>query len=266
MFVTKVDGSKQQYSRNKLLRTCMRSGLPRKEALIVVKRIESKLYDGIPTRNILRLTLTELDKKDMSFSARYSLRKALSELNPKNNEFERFVELLLKENGFKTQWNVIVKGKTVEHQLDIIAEKGKTYLIEIKHHRNPHRFCGLGVVLQNWARILDIRDATKKYDYIWIITNTKFSNHAIRFARAKKIFLTGWRFPVNKGLETWVDKKSMYPVTVLRTTKNVKNKLLLNNILQIKQMIMEKDKLLKILSKKTVNNILNQAERLCEDV
>ncbi len=263
IFVTKFDGTRQPYNRRKILRTCLRTGISREKAESIVRQVESHIYDGIRTKEILKMTLKLLEKEDRTYSSKYILRQALSELDPRFSSFEKFVELLFKEQGYKTWWNQIVQGKTIEHQIDVVVEKGDAFLIEVKHHRNPHRFCGLGVILQNWARLLDIRDKTDKYKNIWIVTNTKFSDHAIKFAKAKGIFLMGWKHPHERGLETIIDRKAIYPVTVLKTKRKIKERLLSEGIIQVFQIISESDKLKKLFSKTTVKNLQEQARGLC---
>ncbi len=264
--VTKFSGKKEPYQRKKILRTCMRTGLSRNKAEKIVDKVESKLYDGITTKKILNMTLNLLEKEDTSYYSKYGLRQALSELRPDYHNFEKFVQSLFRLQGYDTKWDQIIQGKCIEHQIDVIASKEQTILIECKHHKNPHRFCGLGDILQNWARFMDIRDKTDKYQNICVLTNTKFSAHAMRFAKPKGMMLIGWGHPKNKGLETMIDRKSFYPVTALKISKKSKNILLKNGIIQIFQVIEEGDKLKKFFSKSTVNKMQRQAEKLCKNV
>ena len=49
VFVTKADGTRQLFDREKVVRTCLRMGASRKIADDVAERVEKRLHDGIPT-------------------------------------------------------------------------------------------------------------------------------------------------------------------------------------------------------------------------
>jgi len=51
--VTKFDGTRQSYSRAKIVRTCVRMGVSRGVAESIADEIETKLFDGIETKKIL---------------------------------------------------------------------------------------------------------------------------------------------------------------------------------------------------------------------
>ena len=53
VFVTKADGSRQLFDREKVVRTCLRNGASRNIAEEIAGKIEAKLYDGIETKKIL---------------------------------------------------------------------------------------------------------------------------------------------------------------------------------------------------------------------
>jgi predicted RecB family endonuclease len=53
-------------------------------------------------------------------------------LGPSGFLFEQFFSEILKNYGYKTKINVFLKGKIITHEIDIIAEKNKKYMIECK--------------------------------------------------------------------------------------------------------------------------------------
>ncbi len=48
-----------------------------------------------------------------------------------------------------------------------------------------------------------------------LVTNTKFSSKAIKYANCVGINLLGWRYPKEGGLEYYIEKEKFYPLTIL---------------------------------------------------
>ncbi len=242
VYVIKANQEREIFNKQKVYRTCIRSGVPKNIAENIANEVESKVYDGITTKEILHIVLKKLDNYEKHHSLRYDLKKAISDLNPENHEFEKYVQNILIANGYNARWNVIVQGEVIEHQIDVIAEKdGHKYLVECKHHVNPHRFCGLDVALQTWAVIDDIRRGyekgitKEKYDNMWLIINTKFSEHAIKYGTAKKLKMTGWNYPKGEDLRDYIETKGMYPITLLGLDRDSRQKFSDADILLVRE-------------------------------
>ena len=235
--VIKFDGRKEDFSRDKIIRTCIRVGASRERALQIAEKIEAAAYDGMSTREIYDKVKKELSASQRSSALVYGLRESVSAMDPVM--FERFVKKLLEAHGYQCDYNRIISGLCVDHQVDVIARKDVEYLVECKRHNNPHRFCGLGVCLQVNARLEDIKDGyarkmnTENFARAWIITNTKFSEHAKRYSAAKNIKLTGWKYPDGESFEQMVDSKKLYPVTIIKARKDIIDKMVYNQIITI---------------------------------
>jgi len=261
MLVIKADGSKEQFDKKKIIRTCSRSGASKKNCILIANKIEKSLYEGITTKEIYQKTLKELDSLEPKSSINYKLREAVSKIPSK--KFEIYSKKILEAYNYKCEWNVIIKGASIEHQVDLIAKKDKTFLIECKHHKNPHRMSGLGEILQIYARLLDIQDGYKqkknKYNFsqAWLITNTKISWHARKYSKAKNIILTGWNYPDTNNLAKLIVSKKVYPITVLKMNEEERRKLMHKNIITI-QDILEKPE--------SVNkSVLNQIDEILKN-
>ncbi|MBI2579491.1 MAG: restriction endonuclease [Candidatus Aenigmarchaeota archaeon] len=262
VLVKKADGRKEEFDGGKIIATCMRAGLPRKAAEAVLAKVNKKLYDGIGTHDIYEMVLKELERTEDRSSMVFRLREAVSQMP--SDKFELYVMKLLEGRGYRCRWNVLVKGRYVEHQADILAEKaGRKYLVECKHHVNPHRFCGLGIALQVQARLDDIRDGfregknTLDFSQAWIVTNTKYSEHAKSYASGKKIILSGWKYKGKDSLENIIQSKRMYPVSMLKLDKNVKSRLYEQNITTIQEAVGAKG-----IDRKAADYIRNQTKLL----
>jgi hypothetical protein len=193
-----------------------------KQAIEIANKIEARAWDGIPTKKILQMIFTYLRKYKPEVKYQIDLREAIALLRPKP-DFENFVQLLLKEFGYKVIPNQLIRGKCVEHEIDAIAiGKKKTIYVEIKHHLNPHTYTGLGVFLRAYATFEDLKEGfrEKKHRYNFnkalVICNTKVSDHAKAYATCKKIEHIGWKYPVERGLEQMIEEKRLYPITYLK--------------------------------------------------
>ena len=220
--VTKANGSRQMFDRNKVVKTCMRMGATRGDALEVADKIEKRLYDGISTAKILQMLFQFMRKYKPHVSQIYDLRKGLSLMSSKP-EFEVFVQSLLSHNGFEVSSNRILKGKCVEHEVDGIAQKnGITYLVEAKHHVNYHHFTGLDesriarAVLEDVTEGYGLGIGNLKIDKAMIVTNTKYSDYATQYGICKDIFQIGWSTPSNLSLQNMIEEKNLYPLSCLK--------------------------------------------------
>ncbi len=243
LFVKKADGTTQPYKRAKVITTCLRLRASKETAETIADKIESQLYDGIPTKKILQMIYKYLTDSPM-VKHQIDLRKAISLLRP-HPDFEQFIRMILEEYGFTVSDSQIVQGKCVEHEIDAIAHRGdKTYLVEIKHHRNHHSYSGLDIPRIAQATFEDIADGFElnlnsfNFTKALIVCNTKFSEHATQYAKCKGIDLIGWKTPPDRGLEQMIEEKKLLPISVLkRLEKKSFEKLMDNHIILLKQII-----------------------------
>jgi len=246
VLVTKANGTKQPFSRRKVVRTCIRMGATRAEAELIANEIETRIYAGISTKKILQMIFRRIKKYKPVIKHQIDLRRALSLINPAP-EFEQFVRLLLSEYGYQVTPNQIIRGKCVEHEIDAVAKKnGKTYLVEVKHHYKYHTPTSLDVSRISRAVFEDVAEGHElglndlEIDYAMIVCNTKLSEHAKRYADCKGIFHIGWSSPKNGDLQSMIEQKKLYPITFLKgLNAETRNKLASNGILLLKQLVMK---------------------------
>jgi len=244
ILVIKADGTRQPFQRGKVINTCLRMHASREAAENIADKIESRVYDGIPTKRVLQMIFSYLKKYRPAVRHQTDLRRAISLLRPKP-DFERFVQMLLEEHGYTVSCNQIVRGKCVEHEVDAIAHKGhKTYLVEIKHHFNHHTYTGLDVPRIARATLEDLTEGFSlglnpiNFSKALIVCNTKFSEHAARYARCRGIDHVGWKAPPEHGLERMIEEKKLHPVTFLKgLNKRSREKLMDSGIILLKQLM-----------------------------
>ncbi len=236
--VTKADGSRQPFDRGKLVRTCLRMRSSIDVAVKVADLVEPQLYEGIPTKQILKLVFKYVTKYRPSLKQQIDLREAIALLRPKP-DFEQFVSLLLKAEGYSVKTNQIISGECIEHEIDSLAsKKDERIYVEVKHHYNPHSYTGLDVFLTTQAVLEDLRQGGSNLSRAMVVTNAKLSEHARRYAECKKISAIGWRYPDGHGLEDMIESSRLYPITLMKgLVMEIKDKLTDNRIVLINQLI-----------------------------
>jgi hypothetical protein len=270
VFVTKADGTKQPFSREKIVRTCLRMGATRAAAESIADEIETRIYDGIETKKILQIIFRHLKKHKPVIRHQIDLRKALSLLNPAP-DFERFIQILLREHGYEVTPNQIIRGRCVEHEIDAVARKNsKTCIVEVKHHYKYHTPTSLDVSRISRAVLEDLIEGHElglnnlKIDYALIVCNTKLSEHAKRYADCRGIKHIGWSTPKNRDLQTMIERKKLYPITLLKGLKaDTRKRLASNGIITLKQLTEQNPTALRRqtgLSKGKLEPILDKAE------
>ena len=261
VFVIKANGEKEVFDKKKIVRTVKRAGVDEKTSRKIANRVAATVRDGEKTHNIYKRILRELNKLESKAPFNYRLREAVAQLGPM--VFERYIKKILEFYGFKCQLDKIIKGEFVEHEIDVVAQKnGKTILVECKRHVNPHRFTALGVVLSLWARMEDInrnKSGRYKFNNAWIVTNTKISEHALRYAKGKGMYFSAWNIGGEYSLEKLITKDKLYPITVLKADERTLDKLVDNDILTIGDLLNAKT--LPVQASKA-QNLIEQMQKL----
>jgi hypothetical protein len=262
MDIIKSHGSKVRFDPNRIIKTCMRSGLSIGDAEEVAKIVESKIYEGITTRKILKITISEIRKKDKNSATKYDLKGAIMRLGPDGFVFEKFVSKVLQSEGYKTKTNIIVTGACVQHEIDIIAEKIKKSMIECKYHNSSGIYTGIKDILYTYARFLDLKEGyssgkCENFSEAWVASNTKFSLDAIQYASCKGMTLLGWNYPQENSLAKMIERNKIYPITILKSVSpEIKKELLKYNIVTIKDILTKKPKI------KNISQVLSEVEQL----
>jgi hypothetical protein len=227
LWVTKANGTRERFQREKVINTCLRMKADVKLAETIADKIMSRSHDGIPTRKILQKIHRYMRKPHPATRIQTDLRRAISMLKPMP-DFELYVQMLLEEIGYEVSPNRLIRGECVTHEIDAVARKDDiTYLVEVKHHVNPHTYTGLDVPRIAWATLDDLAKGFELgrnmvgFDRALIVCNTKFSAHAFRYSMCKGINLIGWKAPTGGGLEVMVEGAGFHPLTMLKGVDRV---------------------------------------------
>lgn len=244
--IIKANGQRVRFSVNKLIRSLTRSGAPRELAKRIAHDIAADVKDGMSTKDIYTRAKKQLTQKKQSHTAaRYSLKQAIHDLGPTGFPFEVFISRVLEAHGYSTTVSVIMQGKCVTHEIDVVAQKNDTTaLIEAKFHNQPGAVTDVKVPLYIQSRFQDVVAGLQgdKRGYVpWIVTNTKFSQDATSYGECMGMSLLGWRYPQTGGLEYVIESSGLQPITCLsQLTKAQKTYLLKNDIVLCKEIFAQK--------------------------
>jgi hypothetical protein len=238
IYVLKADGSREQFSLDKLYHSIRRAGISKDVQGEVARHVVSILYPDITTREIYRHIIEFLGNSQQYLRGRYSLKQAIMDFGPSGFPFEKFVSRIFAAEGYQTETDVILAGECVNHEVDVVAIKGDQHLIvECKFHNRSGNRTDIKVALYVQARFEDLLAAwkkttdTHKYHQIYLATNTKCTTDAISYASCKGIGILSWGYPETGNLEDKIEEFKLHPVTCLTTlSRNQKEQLLLKNI------------------------------------
>lgn len=263
--VSKVDGSKEEYSEEKIRVSATRVGVPEGLQTEMLQSIRDRLYDGIPSNEIFQMIKEFLRGSQSPYLAmKYNLKDALSQLGPSGFPFEKYIAILLTDVGYRTQVNQTLPGSCVSHEIDIVAEKDDiTYFIEAKFHKNQSQRTDVRVALYIKARYDDLKSNWKNGKCrSWIVTNTRFSTDAIKYSECQNVRLMSWGYPKGEGIMDLIEATGLHPVTIIDSlSPSDKLRLLSAGVVTCRQLQDPANQ--SLLSKDFIDNILPQIDQIC---
>lgn len=275
MLITKADGTVEEFSQNKLRQSLKRSGASKKEIDKIVAHIEATAHDRMRTQDIYRLAFSLLKGAQISVVARYTLRRALFNLGPTGFPFETFLARLFQSEGYSTKTGVVLRGKCATHEIDVAAYKGDhAFVAEAKFHARPGLKSDLQVAMYSYARLLDLSDMKIcnadicGIKNLKIITNTKFTTAATKYAECVGVELLSWDYPRQGNLYDLIERRKLYPITVLQSLNTAQKRLLLDQNVVICADIFKKPKTVTALglNPRKLEALLSEARQLSPTV
>lgn len=221
--IAKADGTQEPFNPEKLVTSLVRSGAEHAIARSITDDISKILYDGIPTQEIYRHAFALLRETKRGTAARYSLKRALLDFGPSGFPFEAYIAELFRAEGYEAQIDQIIEGACVPHEVDVVLHKdGVITFIEAKFHNAAGFKTDLKTVLYVKARLEDLLAARtakglKEPMRGMVVTNTKFTEMAVRYATCAGVEILGWEQPKGNTLEARIDAAGLYPITALTT-------------------------------------------------
>lgn len=238
--IIKASGEKVQYEPRKIYQSLKRVGADEKLINRIVNEVSKSLTEGMSTHEIYRIAFRLLRKESRTLAAKYHLKRAIMQLGISGYPFEKYIAEILRHQGFQAQNNQIINGFCVSHEVDVVAKhRDQLIFIECKYHNRLGIKCDVKVSLYFKARFTDIEQGYKNQSNErlegWLVTNTRFTDDAMKYGRCAGLHLIGWDYPVRDSLKEQIEISGLYPVTCITNfTKAEISQLLANDIILCK--------------------------------
>lgn len=273
IFVVKSTGEQEAFDPHKLVNSLRKAGASKEQAENILRHIERELVSGMTTTEIYRHAFSFLRHSTQPVAARYSMKRAIADLGPDGFPFERFIAEIFKTHGYEAVTSQIVQGSCVEHEVDVVAWKAdELVMVEAKFHNEPGIKSDLKVALYVKARWDDLKDQPfdyggkkRKVTHFQLFTNTKFTDHAIRYAECQGLSLIGWNYPRKGNLEDLVSDTGLHPLTSLTTLTHTEKRTLLDQGLVLCRQVAERKEELEALGipQNKIKQVLAEISHLC---
>lgn len=267
--VQKATGEKVPYEREKLITALKFSGISEVELDRIIPFVESHLFDGISTKKLHALAYSQLRKKKAYGEAgRYRLKKGIFDLGPSGYPFEKFIGRVFESFGYEVQTGVLVQGKCIHHEVDVVAKKpGEEIIVEAKFRSDYNGKTTVQVPLYIHSRFNDIKALRKEHGDNtlikgFVVTNARFTLDAIKYSECVGLGLMSWDYPEGKSLKHFIDRSGLHPLTSLHSiSKSDKRKLLDKGIVLCSEIEENKQILFDSgLTQNQVSKILNEVD------
>lgn len=279
VWVIKSTGERERFSLNKLRRSLTRSNADDETIARIIDHIIPELHDGMKTSQIYKHAYSILKKSKYPAAIRYSLRKAVMELGPSGFPFEKYVADVLRGKGYIAQTGIILPGFCVDHEVDVLMEKGDRHIFaECKFHNQQGIKTDVKVALYVHARFIDLQKGhdlkevaqkteVPKVHEGWLITNTKLTSDAIQYANCAGLTVIGWDYPEKGNLQDLILETGVHPLTFLSTlSQTEKNSLLEQGIVMCRELKSSPTALKSIgFSEDKIKEVVNEVDQVCQE-
>lgn len=269
ILITKADGEQEPYDSSKLDNSLARAGAGAAIRARILAHVEQELKPNMTTEEIYRHAFEILRREESSpVAARYSIKRAVFALGPSGFPFEQFLAEILRAHGWTAKTGVALTGRCAPHEVDVLAEKGGRRIgIEAKFHNEQSGRTDIKDALYVYARYEDLKkapDASSRVDEGWLVTNTRFTRNAIRYAQCSNLTLLGWDYPRDRGLLAMIEEARVHPLTCLTSLSEGEKRSLLDNKIVLCKNI-QTGHLLEEYGVKPgrIPAVLEEAQRLC---
>lgn len=222
VLIMKADGETEPFEPQKLRDSLERAGTSAVVSQRVLGQMEREIENGMTTEHIYKRAFEILKSEEaVPVAARYSIKRAVFDLGPSGFPFEQFLAEVMRAHGWSARTGVTVIGKCAPHEIDVLIEKGgKRVGIEAKFHNDRAGKTDIKDALYVHARYEDLALSPDRREVIhegWLVTNTRFTHNAIRYAHCSNLTLLGWDYPKRNNLFDLIEEAKVHPLTCLTT-------------------------------------------------
>lgn len=273
ILVKKSDGVVEPFDSSKLKKSLTNSNASIVLANEIVDYVVEQLTPKMTTEEIYKIAFEKLKGVEKKTASRYSLRRSLLGLGPTGFPFERFIAKIFEMKGYDTAVGVLMKGKCVEHEVDVVAgDVDDLILCEVKFHNEINTKSDTKVALYVRARYEDLKDQT--FDIFnrklkptrgVIITNTKFTHNAKRYAKCADLGMISWEYPEKGNLYDLIEETGLQPITSLVSISNSdKEKMIKAGLIDCRDLENNKKTLEELnIPDNKIKKIIEEAKEIC---
>ncbi|TNE69538.1 ATPase [bacterium] len=272
--IKKANGELVPFNRNKLIFSLVRSGANEHIAEDIANTVEVDLINGMRTQKIYERAFKLLKMQNRPAASTYQLKKAIMELGPTGFPFEHLVAAIYREEGYSTKTGVVLQGKCVFHEVDVLVEnESELRFIECKFHNQSGVKSDVKVALYVNSRINDLKERwlidhpdEKRFISGGLVTNTKLTDDARTFARCSSMWSMGWDSPNGESLLDKIKRFQLLPITLLhQLTKKEKQEILNEGITLCRELVVAESVLTKLgYEVPRIQRIIQEARTLME--
>ena len=271
--VTKASGAVETLNIDKLRSSLTRSGADRVQADETIERILKVIEPKTSTRKIYKLARKYLRQLNNASGLRYSLKISLQKLGPSGYPFEKYFGAILENYGYEVKVGIILEGRCVQHEVDVLAIKdNEVSLYECKYRNKPANTTDVKVAMYVNSRFRDIKPVINE-EYPGrkfrgcLVTNTRFTSDAVTYADCSGLHIISWGYPQKGSLERLIEDKRLYPVTIISGINSaLVRSLIAHDIILLKDLAgMDVKDMMRMLSLpgKKASALRKQADDLC---
>lgn len=273
ILIKKNNGELEEFNESKLTNSLVKAGASVFIAKDILEAIKKKIINGTETYVIYKEAFDLLRKKEVKSALRYSLKRSITDLGPTGFPFEDYVAEIFKAKGYEVLNDQIVSGKCVDHEIDVIAyNQDELIITEVKFHNQLGIKSDLKVVLYVKSRFDDLSgimynygNKKRKMTKGLLITNTKFTDNAVRYGRCAGLNMIGWNYPLKGNLHDLINETGVHPLTCLSSLTNSQKKEILEKGIVNCRELKNKPEILKTMNinEEKIKNILTEIDHLC---
>ena len=270
VLITKADGETEHFDPAKLEHSLQSAGASSTVRARILAHVLHDLQPGTPTEEIYQRAYMILKSDDaVPVAARYSVKRAVFALGPSGFPFEQFIAEILRGHGWRAHTGAALAGRCASHEVDVVAEKdGKRIGVEAKFHNDPAGKTDIKDALYVRARFDDLKNASdpsSKVDEGWLVTNTRFTHNAIRYAQCANLTVIGWDHPRTRGLLQLIEEARVHPLTCLTTLSESEKRHLLDNKIVLCKSVQAPHLLHEYgIRPERIPLVIEEAKRLCD--
>jgi hypothetical protein len=273
--ILKSNGDYEEFDREKLRGSLLRSSASLVTTNDVIKTVERKLKNGMTTSEIYRIAYSILNKKEKRIAMRYSVKRSVMDLGPTGFPFEKYISQIFKKKGYKTMVGVTLPGKCVNHEVDVIAyDENELILMEVKFHNQLSIKSDTKVALYVKARWDDLKDQPIKLEKeltrlptrCILVTNTSFTDNSVEYAKCSDIGMISWDYPDKGSLFDLINDTMQHPITIITELSNFQKTELIKKDYITANQIVENPKILQKIgiNQSKQDKIIQNIKNVCE--